>query len=82
MGADAADINHDGYPEIFVTEMLPEPEERVKTVTTFESWDKYQFSVSNGYYHQFTRNMFQGMEVLLRSDALPEWKPPIGVGLR
>ncbi len=59
MGADAADINHDGYPEIFVTEMLPEPEERVKTVTTFESWDKYQFSVSNGYYHQFTRNMFQ-----------------------
>ncbi len=59
MGADAADINHDGYPEIFVTEMLPEPEERVKTVTTFESWDKYQYSVSNGYYHQFTRNMFQ-----------------------
>ena len=59
MGADAADINNDGYPEIFVTEMLPEPEERVKTVTTFESWDKYQFSVSNGYYHQFTRNMFQ-----------------------
>ncbi len=59
MGADAADINHDGYPEIFVTEMLPEPEERVKTVTTFESWDKYQFSLENGYYHQFTRNMFQ-----------------------
>ncbi len=59
MGADAADINHDGYPEIFVTEMLPEPEERVKTVTTFESWDKYQFNLENGYYHQFTRNMFQ-----------------------
>ncbi len=59
MGADAADINNDGYPEIFVTEMLPEPEERVKTVTTFESWDKYQFALENGYYHQFTRNMFQ-----------------------
>ncbi len=59
MGADAADMNHDGYPEIFVTEMLPEPEERVKTVTTFENWDKYQFSVKNGYYHQFTRNMYQ-----------------------
>jgi hypothetical protein len=59
MGSDAADINHDGYPEIFVTEMLPEPEERLKTVTTFESWDKYQFSLANGYYHQFTRNMFQ-----------------------
>lgn len=59
MGSDAADINHDGYPEIFVTEMLPEPDARVKTVTTFENWDKYQYAVKNGYYHQFTRNMFQ-----------------------
>lgn len=59
MGSDAADINHDGYPEIFVTEMLPEPDSRVKTVTTFENWDKYQYAVKNGYYHQFTRNMFQ-----------------------
>ena len=59
MGSDAADVNHDGYADIFVTEMLPEPEERVKTVTTFENWDKYQYNVKNGYYHQFTRNMFQ-----------------------
>jgi len=59
MGADAVDINHDGYPEIFVTEMLPEPDERLKTVTTFENWDKYQFNFQNDYYHQFTRNMLQ-----------------------
>jgi len=57
MGADMADINHDGYPEIFVTEMLPEPEYRLKTKTTFEDWNKYQYNLKNGYYHQFTRNM-------------------------
>ena len=58
MGADMADINNDGYPEIFVTEMLPERNERLKTVTTFESWDNYQNKLKNDYYHQFTRNMF------------------------
>jgi len=58
MGADMADYNNDGYPEIFVTEMLPEPNERLKTATTFENWDRYQYGVKNGYYHQFTRNMF------------------------
>lgn len=57
MGADMADINNDGYPEIFVTEMLPETEERIKTKTTFENWDRYQYNLSNDYYHQFTRNM-------------------------
>ncbi len=59
MGADLADINNDGWPDIFVTEMLPESNERIKTVTTFESWDRYQYSVGNDYYHQFTRNMLQ-----------------------
>ncbi|MEL6922469.1 MAG: VCBS repeat-containing protein [Bacteroidota bacterium] len=59
MGADMADINNDGYPDIFVTEMLPEPNHRLKTKTTFEDWDKYQYNLENGYYHQFTRNMLQ-----------------------
>ena len=57
MGADMADMNNDGRPEIFVTEMLPSKEERIKTKTTFEDWDTYQYAVRNGYYHQFTRNM-------------------------
>ena len=57
MGSDIADLTGDGYPEIFVTEMLPKNEERYKTTMTFENWDKYQYNVKNGYYHQFTRNM-------------------------
>lgn len=59
MGADLADINNDANPDIFVTEMLPADNARIKTVTTFENWDRYQYAVQNGYYHQFTRNMLQ-----------------------
>ena len=57
MGADMADLNNDGYNDIFVTEMLPSDYQRLKTVTTFEDWNKYQYNVKNGYHHQFTRNM-------------------------
>ncbi|TLF46867.1 VCBS repeat-containing protein [Maribacter aurantiacus] len=59
MGADMADINNDGYNDIFVTEMLPSEYDRLKTVTTFEDWNKYQLNLNSGYYHQFTRNTFQ-----------------------
>lgn len=59
MGADMADLNHDGYPELFVTEMLPEQDDRYKTKMTFENWDRYQSNLRNGYYHQFTRNVLQ-----------------------
>lgn len=57
MGADIADINNNGYLDIFVTEMLPEPPQRLKQITTFESWDKFQFNVEHGYHYQYTRNM-------------------------
>ena len=59
MGADAADINNDGYNDLFVTEMLPYDYDRLKTVTTFEDWNKYSYNVKNGYYHQYTRNVLQ-----------------------
>jgi enediyne biosynthesis protein E4 len=59
MGADMADINNDGRPDIFVTEMLPEDNASIKTKTTFENWDKYQLDLRYGYYHQFVRNMLQ-----------------------
>lgn len=59
MGADIADINNDGLPEVFVTEMLPESDERLKTTSQFDSWDRYRVAVDNGYYHQFSRNALQ-----------------------
>ncbi|MGP2555259.1 CRTAC1 family protein, partial [Mucilaginibacter rubeus] len=59
MGADLADINNDAHPDIFVTDMLPASESRLKTNTTFENWDKYQLDLRYDYYHQFTRNTLQ-----------------------
>ena len=57
MGADIADINNNGYLDIFVTEMLPEPPQRLKQITIFENWDKFMFNFEHGYHYQYTRNM-------------------------
>ncbi len=46
MGIDMADINNDGHAEIFITDMLPEPEERVKSVMAFENYDVYRLKQS------------------------------------
>ena len=59
MGGDMADLNNDHYPEVFATDMLPEHNDRLKTKTTFDSWENYKTSVDSGYHHQFTRNMLQ-----------------------
>ena len=59
MGADMADINNDGWPEIYATEMTPEDNTRLKTKVLFDTWDTYQLKLNSGYYHQFTRNVLQ-----------------------
>jgi enediyne biosynthesis protein E4 len=59
MGNDIADINNDGWAEIFSTDMLPADDRRVKQTSTFESWDVYQSKLKNDYYHQYMRNMLQ-----------------------
>ncbi len=57
MGADMADLNNDGFPEIYVTDMLPEDDRRLKTTSTFDTWAAYQGGLRNDFYHQFMRNM-------------------------
>ena len=59
MGADAADLNNDGYPEIFVTDMMPATDRRLKTTTSFESYDVHQRKLANDYYEQYMRNTLQ-----------------------
>lgn len=59
MGADMADINNDGLNDIFVTDMLPAEDERIKATFTFEGYDLYRFKVAKGFSHQYTQNTLQ-----------------------
>jgi hypothetical protein len=59
MGLDIADINNDGWPDIYTTDMLPEDEYRLRTTSSFEGWDAYQAKVQNGFHYQLMRNMLQ-----------------------
>ena len=59
MGLDIGDLNNDGWPDIYTTDMLPEDEYRLKATGMFEGWDVYQSKVRNGYHYQLMRNMLQ-----------------------
>ncbi|WP_143959975.1 VCBS repeat-containing protein [Litoribacter populi] len=59
MGADIADINNDGYPEIFTTDMMPESDRRLKTMAQFETYDILQLRLQQDYYYQYMRNTLQ-----------------------
>ncbi|WP_299605713.1 VCBS repeat-containing protein [uncultured Aquimarina sp.] len=59
MGADMADINNDGRPEIFVTDMLPEDDKRLKETSSFESYDVYKLKKSRDFYNQYMQNSLQ-----------------------
>lgn len=59
MGADVADINNDGYADIFTTDMLPEGDYRLKTLGAFDNVDLYNNKLKLGFYHQFMKNCLQ-----------------------
>ena len=59
MGADMADVNNDGYPDIFTTDMLPDDDYRLKTTTTFDNIDVHRLKQKSGFYNQYTQNTLQ-----------------------
>ena len=59
MGADLADVNNDGYPDLFVTDMLPDQDYRLKTTSSFENYDFYRLKVKQDFHHQFMQNTLQ-----------------------
>lgn len=59
MGADIADVNNDGYPDIFTTDMLPDDDYRLKTTSSFDNIDVYRLKENSGFYHQFMQNCLQ-----------------------
>lgn len=59
MGSDMADVNNDGYPDIFATDMLPDDEYRLKTTTSFDNINVFRLKLAQDFYHQFTQNTLQ-----------------------
>ena len=59
MGMDIGDLDNDGWPDIYTTDMMPEDEFRIKTTAMYEGWDVYMAKVRDGYHHQLMRNMLQ-----------------------
>lgn len=59
MGSDIADINNDGRYDIFTTEMLPEGDRRLKTMTSFESYDIVKAKERDSYHTQYMQNALQ-----------------------
>lgn len=59
MGVDAADINNDGWVDIFTLDMLPEDNKRQKLLYAPDNFELYNNMVDNGFHHQSMRNMLQ-----------------------
>ncbi len=59
MGADVADINNDGCPEIFTTDMLPGDNYRLKTTMTFDPYHLEDMKYRANFHYQITQNCLQ-----------------------
>jgi hypothetical protein len=71
MGDDMADVNNDGYPDMFTLDMLPENYyKRRQTVNGF-SYLFYILEDKFGYEHQYVRNMLHMHNGFLNGEMLP-----------
>ncbi|SDD57427.1 Repeat domain-containing protein [Pricia antarctica] len=59
MGVDMADINNDGNADIFITDMLPEGDQRTKSVMEFEGYNVFKLKQSKDFYQQYIQNTLQ-----------------------
>ena len=69
MGVDAADVNNDGRPDVFVADMLPEREDVLKTSASSEDYNLFNLRLRAGYHPQYSRNTLQLNRGTSRSSA-------------
>ncbi|HVU58922.1 MAG TPA: VCBS repeat-containing protein [Puia sp.] len=59
MGADAADLNNDGLPDIMTLDMQPETNQRKKMMYSFLGEERRRLEVAKGYEPEYIHNMLQ-----------------------
>jgi len=59
MGVDVADVDNDAFPEIISVDMLPSDPYILKRSLGEDAYDIFNYKISVGYSHQYTRNNFQ-----------------------
>jgi enediyne biosynthesis protein E4 len=59
MGVDIADVNNDGLKDIFITDMMPDGEQRAKSVMEFENYDVFKLKQGRDFYQQYIQNTLQ-----------------------
>jgi enediyne biosynthesis protein E4 len=59
MGTDMGDINNDGYPDLFTTDMLPGDDYRLKTTGSFDNSNLFNAKLRAGFYYQYVKNCLQ-----------------------
>ncbi len=59
MGCDIADVNNDGYHDVFTTDMHPEDETVEKLSLGEDAYDIYLYKLQFGFYNQYSRNCLQ-----------------------
>ncbi|WP_346861841.1 VCBS repeat-containing protein [uncultured Draconibacterium sp.] len=71
MGNDIADINNDGFPDIYTLDMLPEKQCRKKETLNGFSYVIYLMNERYGYEHQYIRNMLHMHNGFIDEQLLP-----------
>ena len=59
MGSDVGDLNNDGWPEIFSTDMLPADNYRLKSATRFDEAYVNDVRIRSSFYFQYLQNCLQ-----------------------
>tara|TARA_R110002049_G_scaffold51189_3_gene144973 strand:- start:13525 stop:16839 length:3315 start_codon:yes stop_codon:yes gene_type:complete len=59
MGSDIADINNDGFSDLFVLDMSPEDYVRSKTTMSMMSIDRFEEMIDKDYHYQYMHNVMQ-----------------------
>lgn len=71
MGNDMADINNDGYPDMFTLDMLPEYYHKKKKTINGFGYIYYINDERYGYEHQYLRNMMHLHNGMLNGEMVP-----------